>query len=59
MIDRAVWRELAAMLYERAEDPAEARSDRNSILFADEAEDSSETPVRMSYEALLPRLSAF
>jgi hypothetical protein len=46
MIDRAVWRELAAMLYEQAEYAQQVRSDRDSVLFADEAEDSSVTPGR-------------
>jgi hypothetical protein len=59
MIDHAVWRELAAMLYERAENPGQAPGDRDSMLLADEAVESSGRPVRGWYEALAPRRSAF
>jgi hypothetical protein len=59
MMDHAVWRELAAMLYERAENPSQALSDRDIMLHADEAEESSGRPVRRWYEALEPRRSAF
>jgi hypothetical protein len=58
MIDRAVWRELAAMLYARAENPNQAPSDAESMLLADDAEETSGRPVQW-YEALLPRRSAF
>src|SRR6516164_71880 len=59
MIDHAVWRELAAMLYERAENPSQAPSDRGGMLLAEEAAASSGRPVRRWYEALEPRHSAF
>ena len=59
MIDRAIWRELAAMLYARAENPNQAPSDAESMLLADDAEETSGRPVRQWYEALLPRRSAF
>jgi hypothetical protein len=58
MIDRAVWRELAAMVYERAELGKQVLNDRDHMLLADEAEASSGTPVRRWYEAL-SRGSAF
>jgi hypothetical protein len=53
MIDHAVWRELAAMLYERAEnaDPGP----KAPILLAAEAEESPKEAARGWYEALLPR----
>jgi hypothetical protein len=59
MIDRAVLRELAAMLFERAEDPNGVRRDRDSILPADEVEETPGRPLRPWYEALLARRSAF
>jgi hypothetical protein len=59
MIDHAVWRELAAMLYERAENPSQAPSDRGGMLLADEAAEASGTPAKRWYEALEPRHSAF
>ena len=59
MIDRAVWRELAAMLYARAEDPNDVPSDGESMLIADDAEESSRKPVRQWYEALLQRRNAY
>jgi hypothetical protein len=59
MMDYAVWRELAAMLYERAEYPSQAPSDRDLMLLADEAEESSGRLVRGWYEALALRRSAF
>jgi hypothetical protein len=56
MIDHAVWRELAAMLYERAEN---ANQGPNApILLTEEAEESPEKPVRGWYDALLPRRNA-
>ena len=58
MIDRAVLRELAAMLFERAEDPNRLLSDRGSVLLPDEAEDTFGRPVRRWSEALLSRRSA-
>ena len=59
MIDRAVLRELAAMLFERAEHPNQVSDDRDSILPPDESEQISARPVRSWYEALLQRRSAF
>jgi hypothetical protein len=59
MIDHAVWRELAAMLYERVENPGQAPSDRDIMLLADEAEELSGRSVRGWYEALAPGRSAF
>jgi hypothetical protein len=59
MIDRAVWRELATMLYERAENPNQLSSDSDGVLLGDEAEDSAERPVKWWYEALPPRRAAF
>jgi hypothetical protein len=61
MIDRAVWRELAAMLYARAENPNQVPSDGESRFLADEDEaaESSRKPVRQWYEALLWRRSAY
>jgi hypothetical protein len=59
MINYAVWRELAAMLYERAEEQSQAPSDRDIMLRADEAEELSGKPLRGWYEALAPRRSAF
>jgi hypothetical protein len=59
MIDRAVLRELAAMLFERAEDPNRLPSDQDSILPPDEAEQTPEKPVKRWYEALLPRRGVF
>ena len=58
MIDHAVWRELAAMVYERVENPSQAPSDRDMLL-ADETEELSGRPVRGWYEALAPRRNAF
>jgi hypothetical protein len=59
MIDHAVWRELAAMLYERAENANQVPSDRYRVLLADEAEEPSGKPVRKWYEVLAPRFRAF
>jgi hypothetical protein len=58
MIDRAVLRELAAMLFERADDPNRVLRDRDSILPPDEVAETPEKPVRKWYEALLTRRSA-
>ena len=58
MIDHAVWRELAAMLYERVENPSQAPSDRDIMLLAEEDEELSGRPVRGWYEALAPRRNA-
>ena len=58
MIDRAVLRELAAMLFERAEDPNRVVGDGDGILPPDEVEEASGGPVRMWYETLLSRRSA-
>ena len=59
MIDHAVWRELAAMVYERVENPSQAPSDRDIMLLADETEELPGRPVRGWYEALAPRRNAF
>jgi hypothetical protein len=59
MIDHAVWRELAALLYERAENPNQMPSDCDSMLLTDEADESSGRSVRTWYEALLLRRSTF
>ena len=53
MIDHAVWRELAAMLYERAENANRAHN--APILLAEEAEESPKEAARGWYEALLQR----
>jgi hypothetical protein len=58
MIDRAVLRELAAMLFERAEDPNRVLRDDDGILPPDEVEEISGSSVRTWYEALLSRRSA-
>ena len=58
MIDRAVLRELAAMLLERTEDPNRVVNDRDSILPPDEVEETPERPARRWYEALLSRRNA-
>lgn len=58
MIDRAVLRELAAMLFERAEDPNRVLRDRDSILPPDEVEEVSGRSLRTWYEALLSRRSS-
>lgn len=58
MIDRAVLRELAAMLFERAEDPNRVLRDRGSILPLDDVEETAGRPVITWYEALLSRRSA-
>ena len=58
MIDRAVLRELAAMLFERAEDPNRLLADRDRVLPPDEVEETSGRSVRTWYEALLSRRSA-
>jgi hypothetical protein len=58
MIDRAVLRELAAMLFERAEDPNRVLRDRDSVLPPDEVEEVSGRSVRTWYEALLSRRSS-
>ena len=55
MIDRAVLRELAAMLFERGEDPNRMPSDQKSVLPPDEAEQTSAKPPRSWYEALLAK----
>ena len=57
MIDRAVLRELAAMLFERADDPNRVLSDRDSSLPPEDVEETSGGPVRRWYEALLSRPS--
>jgi hypothetical protein len=53
MIDHAVWRELAAMLYERAENADQGPN--APLLLAEEAVESPEKPVRGWYETLLPK----
>ncbi len=57
MIDRAVLRELAAMLFERAEDPNRVLRDSEGILPPDDIEEISGRPARTWYEALLSRRS--
>jgi hypothetical protein len=59
MIDRAVLRELAAMLFERAEDPNRVTSDHDSILPPDETEQTSAKPAGSWYEALLMKRNVF
>lgn len=46
MIDRAVLRELAAMLFERAENPNRAPGDSDTILPPEQVEETSAKPVR-------------
>ena len=60
MIDRAVLRELAAMLFERAESKNELSRDDSAILAAEEeAEELSKKSARRWYEALLLRRNSF
>jgi hypothetical protein len=59
MIDRAVLRELAAMLFERAEDPNRVPSDQNSMLAPEEAGQTSAKPARSWYVALMAKRNRF
>jgi hypothetical protein len=59
MIDRAVLRELAAMLFERAEDPNRITGDHDSILPPDEAEQTTAKLAGSWYEALLMKRNVF
>ena len=54
MIDHAVLRELAAMLYEDGKS-ATGESSRPALLFADDGEEPDGKPVKRWYEALLKR----